>query len=1206
MSSTTGYFPRGFKDSGMCKCADEELDSSIKNPLPKAVANEMLDGISMKNTPSDFEMVPKNWENLLHILDQHNENGRFHPPVSLEEDNKSSKGDDSSLREEPITLSVCNDENKEEVQAAHSHRNSIKSELETTIPAKLPVADQYVLSEIVNLAKDISHIFEIVDHLKRNNSTPEETKPASEKHVSLNEENNQTVLDETPAMQNTNIDKEEKSGIDEKGKITAVPEPVERGSRLIIRTYADDMKIFINQDTYYAKILRLRKLEVQGTKFKAKTASVGGGKEEGVPSTALALLSSGLYVLYEQVIMQQQQEIGILRRGLETLEGELKNVLQKMHVLEASPPKEDPPNSQDSNDINRVRWGEPMDSVPVQVYMLTSSHSEEEIEEEYEQLEEVLGGRGMLWISDDLLHAQNIIALNDDKIKFLEHEVENLNSENIELKHSLFGKNVEKLNVKKMMVAYCRELLLYILEMRKRYSGAVTLQNQEKVYSSHLTLLEEFTELNSYVKKLEAALFESIKKSNTENISEELKLISDDKLLVSIMGKMKICEDKLSKQREYISKLEDENILLEKQHELNKSRWEYREYELLKELGQLVDPESSMRDGIEDIAMNELHPKVENAPNSDSECSQQPLTSESQKFQVVHEKIDVMEKWKHDAEISAQKNVIKELIEQLAKAEFQLNERETELKEIKEEFSVHTSREIEKNSTEIINAKDYPAHLTKEPPIKDFSFAYKITMEALNVILNQKDAVLMRYKKQIFENREAQADTILESKVKHVIASVESSSERKDLNTGGQIQYQIIQEPKQAYKPPEVPFSEKIIELHNEVTLQQRKCDYLTVQLNLWESEAQRYRALSEKRQVELEEVLSRHINQQKSCLNPSCSFQVETPENRCFYGRKDILMDSAKEEPIGGMAAVDSPAQNKIMVDIGVNTEALANVSDRQRKLLNHDKELPGNKDDITIVNGSTENIDQELETLSNLINNAEEASDVKTEKKLVQESEHIPRTKLRHVAERKINQRVLQMTIEKLKAEKLEERLHNCQLQLESVTINAEKECKKRVDLAKWEEGKKWQQTVEKLQEKLKSEKKMVEDAKKLNSNLRDAIARLQREKTVLENKLRSFKKDKMTWNPDSEIQVEDMQKKILHLKKTIFDLEVVNISLKQNLDKCEREKKKARENDRDENKNKTTNDEEPRDSINSSSKTKHYRSKKGHDVDFIVSIV
>ncbi|XP_046406902.1 centrosomal protein of 290 kDa-like isoform X2 [Ischnura elegans] len=766
----------------------------------------------------------------------------------------------------------------------------------------------------------------------------------------------------------------------------------------------------------------------------------------------------------------------------------------------------------------------------------------------------------------DLNHVQNIIAMCDDKIKFLEHEVENLNTDNVELKHTLLRKDVEKVNFKKIMVAYCSDLLLIILEMRRRYSGNVTLLNQERMYSSNLKLLTEFSEVKLYAKNLEEVLSSNIKEPSEEKTSSEI--MNEERLLPCIVGRVKNLEEKLKKQEEYISKLEQESNAIEMQYEKNKRQWEHREYKLLKELRQLISPEFTMKDELGDSVLNVLPEKVEMSNIDDVKPSQSAKANEEgQQLQVALKKYDSLEKWKHDAEIIAQKNIIKELIEQLAKAEYQMNEMKREISDIRKELFASVSREAKMKSFERQQEKEYSVNLFKEAPMKDFSFAYKITMDALNVILNQKDAVLMRYKKQICDNREAQVDTLLEPKAKQTAAFLEISSEHKDRN-GGQIQHQFILEKPIAISPKpnyasEPPVSEKVMELQNEISLQQRKCDYLAVQLNLWESEAQRYKALSEKRQLELEDVLNRHKNLQKS-INPSCNYEVEIPKNDSFYTRKEMLMESVGREST--LVALESSTSNKMMVNVATNTDALSIAFHADSGTSNVTKEQTKDKEAFILVKGSVDNIDHELETLSNLINNAEEASDVRTEKELVLDSKHKITPKLKQGPGRKMNQSSLQIKIEKMKVEKLEELLHNCQLKLETVQSNGEKECKRKVELAKWEEKKKWQQTVDKLVGKLKSEKKLVQDTKKLNSNLRDAIVRLQREKTVLENKIHIFKKEKISLNPDSEMQVETLQKEILLCKRELFDLEKVNMSLKKQLAKHEAEKRKVQDKDRE----------------------------------------
>ena len=58
---------------------------------------------------------------------------------------------------------------------------------------------------------------------------------------------------------------------------------------------------------------------------------------------------------------------------------------------------------------------------------------------------------------------------------------------------------------------------------------------------------------------------------------------------------------------------------------------------------------------------------------------------------------------------------------------------------------------------------------------------------------------------------------------------------------------------------------------------------------------------------------------------------------------------------------------------------------------------------------------------------------------------------------------------------------------------------------ELVRWEEGKKWQKKVEVLRNKLKEKNEEVERMEKANTLMKDALTRQEKEKLMLQNKLR-----------------------------------------------------------------------------------------------------
>lgn len=59
---------------------------------------------------------------------------------------------------------------------------------------------------------------------------------------------------------------------------------------------------------------------------------------------------------------------------------------------------------------------------------------------------------------------------------------------------------------------------------------------------------------------------------------------------------------------------------------------------------------------------------------------------------------------------------------------------------------------------------------------------------------------------------------------------------------------------------------------------------------------------------------------------------------------------------------------------------------------------------------------------------------------------------------------------------------------------------------DLARWDESKKWQKKVEGVKAKLATTEEEVQKLTKVNQGLRDVVSRLEREKLMLDGKVKT----------------------------------------------------------------------------------------------------
>ncbi|XP_070533170.1 centrosomal protein of 290 kDa-like [Ptychodera flava] len=131
---------------------------------------------------------------------------------------------------------------------------------------------------------------------------------------------------------------------------------------------------------------------------------------------------------------------------------------------------------------------------------------------------------------------------------------------------------------------------------------------------------------------------------------------------------------------------------------------------------------------------------------------------------------------------------------------------------------------------------------------------------------------------------------------------------------------------------------------------------------------------------------------------------------------------------------------------------------------------------------------------------------------KKLEKENDDLQKTTDRLSAKNKraMDADAKQMEIEELtsKVKKLENKLKEEQQKKPgagTLSQSMRKEEQSAVEVAKWEEGKKWEKRVETLRTKLKEKDKELEHLQKQNQMMKDALSRADRDKISLQNKLK-----------------------------------------------------------------------------------------------------
>ncbi|XP_070169848.1 centrosomal protein of 290 kDa isoform X2 [Polyergus mexicanus] len=398
--------------------------------------------------------------------------------------------------------------------------------------------------------------------------------------------------------------------------------------------------------------------------------------------------------------------------------------------------------------------------------------------------------------------------------------------------------------------------------------------------------------------------------------------------------------------------------------------------------------------------------------------------------------------------------------------------------------------------------------------------ALKSTINSLQKLINQKEETILRYQNLLKEDRDehSRAASCFQDEIKSLhdrILAMQSEVRNEELV----ISVKNISEKTSTSDETAAKVPRNNAAQEEETARLREKVSTLEAELNISKELSERWHRLAEERLKHMDRMRERleqqHKNELESYRSESNKWQSEADtlrqqlsENRMLLTKGNIsLMKELqeKDDKIYELTLACQQLQQMTVRDTKVNEAPHHSHRDQMQQ-----------QNQIDVLRRQLQSLMEKEKTYKS------EIADLKQ-----QLSRKYMATKTQ---EKKISQREAQL---ERKVTSLEEELHKAKTQLDREYLAQEiKKAKTAEDLSLWEKQKKWQQTAEKLKEKLKEK---TNDYEKLLTNyekLRSVVSCMEREKWHLRSKLK-LESDTVSGissaRPVSTIQLNTIEKEL-----------------------------------------------------------------------------
>ncbi|XP_023227646.1 centrosomal protein of 290 kDa-like isoform X4 [Centruroides sculpturatus] len=767
-------------------------------------------------------------------------------------------------------------------------------------------------------------------------------------------------------------------------------------------------------------------------------------------------------------------------------------------------------------------------------------------------------------------------------------------------------------------------LMKIIRELRHEYSGSISISKLEKIHDNITHLRQEkiqiLKDMQNYNEKLETAQLKQLEFENKNKILEEkLEAIKSNKFTEKMfewhnqieslrLNELKLNREVKKKSQEiahqnnqisYLEKqladLEEENIKLEKKLEDKWLHWEETEIEL----------EMQKKDIQKTIGEFPPLPQFEQLFSGRPDHSQSEKIQLEQAVNIIKMKQASLEE--NQETIQALKDNISQLEKKLQEAESAILARDHAIAQLRSHISINSSMEDGLSSS------------LDHTEIKQMLKTAQSTVACLQARLDQKEESLSRYKELLHKAQE-EAEIQKANHQKELLAMWEKLQMQQDqaISAIRQVATKMINKPSNAIANKQVArlqhLEESVIDQEREILLLSEQLGTSQKEVDKWKEEVEIVRKQRNKDQKSIEQELKDNVQALEEELNKKnqelkqneekiSKLQAELESQKELFkpeiSEKSVtLYDNLKQEladkekQLKALSKALTELRSDMMVtvqdhlnlqkygsshDAAIQQIIETNTKEMQEKIKFYESQNLKLKRDLKLQTDKSSTMEKEIQSFKeDLARKLDTITKLRKENEMLQKK--INKLKI-NIQERKM------LPIESDEISKLQKKILTLEEQLkrhqqpEKPYDEVTNLTKSQEEIIRWEEGKKWQQTVERLKQRCQAKEEELESLKKTEKLLRDKINRSDREKMILENRIKNLYQKLSAENNESVIKnpvYQDLQTKATVLEKNnaelaeklqteknkCISLEETNKKLLSEIEKLEKEKEKKSE--------------------------------------------
>uniref|UniRef100_A0A8C4HSS8 Centrosomal protein 290 n=1 Tax=Dicentrarchus labrax TaxID=13489 RepID=A0A8C4HSS8_DICLA len=453
------------------------------------------------------------------------------------------------------------------------------------------------------------------------------------------------------------------------------------------------------------------------------------------------------------------------------------------------------------------------------------------------------------------------------------------------------------------------------------------------------------------------------------------------------------------------------------------------------------------------------------------------------------------------------------------------------------------------------------------------------TIKDLQGRLDKKEDVLKKYQNQLAQARKDQ-----EEMIKRHQEELRTLHQKLDMQTDTsldrfkQTAMELMKKP--TIMVPTTKHLERLAELEQTVAEQDISLSSVTMKLNLTTSELERQKAAMDtlaKKHADEKSKLEEHYAAQVKALTGETEDQrsqmaqmekeinylqtelaaqkeanVRSPSNtmkklverlKAQLTQKEKQLKSLSKALLGLRAEMTSAAEQQIIVSAAQKEESLnvqmlvdRHTKDLKVRVQELNEELQAAKESVKAARGRENTLKEEVDSLNQDFQRSQ-----KTQRRLQAEKEE------REQEIQELKQQIKRLSSalqvsnygQGLTIENLQKKIRRLEYDLEKRTEMKNN----RDEIVRWEEGKKWQARMEKVKNSLKEKERENESLSKQLSTLKDLYARLEQERSAMQQKLkaRGVTADQVMGvrSTEMEREMEELKKKNLDLERQIFTI-------------------------------------------------------------------